>query len=297
MIRCVTLRLALVASTLLAFSVHQAGAETASRWERWAVHDAASTAQVDHRAMTSILQYLEREERGEVRFAYSELRGQALKFVRDYIDYLERIPVTGLNRDEQLAYWLNLYNAGVIESIATHSGARKIKQNRGTPGQPGQWWAEKRFTVEGEDLSLEEIEQNILLGQWKDPNILYGLCYGVQGTPAPMPGEAFTGKNVHTRLGSAGRAFVNASSNVRVRKKGIEVSSLYAWNKALLFGDDDAALIAHLRSHADDRLARKLDGVSSVSKHKFSWSSLNYRPRNNNFNVTGAGGGGFGGGS
>lgn len=271
-------------------------------WSRWAAHNPAEPSAVDHRPWDQFLQVFHAEERGDAALNFTDIKARGLTYLGQYIRYLERIPVSRLNRDEQLAYWLNLHNAGVVRAVARAYPVRNLGTLRGEPGAPGEVWAKPVFDVEGQRLSLEDIEQRILLAQWADPVVLYGLCYAAKGSPS-LPAAAFTGANVHGQLAEVAADFVNDRKGVRVRRGKLEVSSLYVWNDAL-FGDD-AALIAHLSEHAKPRLAERLADVEGgVAKHRFDWKTADFRPRNN-VNVGGgfggggggAGGGGFGGGS
>ncbi|UTW55916.1 DUF547 domain-containing protein [Kordiimonas sp. SCSIO 12610] len=257
----------------------------------WAKYDASSSARVEHRPMTSILEAISVRNSKQDTIAYSAIKGQTLSYVKSYIRYLENIKVSTLNRDEQLAYWLNLHNIGVIKLLAEEKrGYRKVKKYRGTPGKPGSKWSEKIFSVEGQELSLEQIEQEILFANWKDPLILYGLCYGTQGSPS-IGKVAFTGRTVKAQLAENARKFINSTKNVKVSKKGAQVSSLYTWNKASLFDGDDQLVLAHLKSFAKPRLEKKLAAADGIYKDRFSWKSNAYVPR-----AQAPAGGGFGGG-
>ena len=67
--------------------------------------------------------------------------------------------------------------------------------------------------------------------------------------------------------------------NVRVKKKGLEVSSIYVWNKTSLFGSDDKNILDHLHSLADRSLAQKISVRRSVIKDKFSWRTNALSPQ------------------
>jgi hypothetical protein len=270
---------------------------------RWAKHDPNSAAAVTHAPMETILKFISVNNAGREVYAYDRLEGKPLEYVTEYRSFLEQLPFSSLNKDEQLAAWLNLHNVRVIEKIANHIGERtKMKKHRGTPGAPGDWWSEKSLIVEGIPVSLEDIEQNILINHWQDPKVLYGLFYGVKGSGF-KGAQGFSGPTVQRQLDTLAKNFVNNRRNVKIKKKKLELSSLYLWNKDSLF-ENDEALVAHLKTYAKSGLSRALDDVSEVrTKHKFSWSSNAYvAPRVSNSFGGGVGsggvsGGGYGGGS
>lgn len=267
---------------------------------RWAKHNPQETQSIPHQDMSSILQFLTVTERGQSSFDYALLTGSALEYVKDYKTFLESIPVSLLNKDEQLAYWLNLHNVTVIEKLGSSKSRslRRIKDKRGQPGDPGEWWSEKLVKVEGIPLSLEEVEQDILFAHWQDPKVVYGLFYGVKGDGFSAQ-QAFTGKTVKAQLADLAKTFINNKDNVKVSRNKVHVSSLLAWNKDSLFSGDDQKLLAHLRAYATGEAAKHLVEANEINKkHKFSWTSNAYkRPRqSNSYSGDFGGGGGFGGG-
>jgi len=262
-------------------------------WDRWSKSDPAFNQTIDHTPMSNILQAITVKDKS---IAYVALQGGSLAYIDAYIEFLEKIPVSRLNKNEQLAYWLNLHNAGLIRSLAEDSKlTKKIKKHRGKPGMPGDLWSRKIFTVEDHDLSLEDIEQNILIRHWQDPLVIYGLSYGVKGSPV-IGRKAFTGPRVKSQLTTLARHFINSDKNVKVKRKGIQLSSLYVWNKESLFGNDDANVIEHLKTYAGSKLGKKLASASEISKDRFNWGSVAYQPRQRSVGTGFGGGGGFRGG-
>lgn len=273
-------------------------AAQASEYDKWAKHNPDEKTAVDHSPMSSILKFLSvKEPNGKVQIAYFLAKDEVQVYIQDYIQYLEKIPVSLLNKDEQLAYWLNLHNTVVIDMLSQGRNLRKrIKKLRGQPGEPGEEWAKKRVTVENTPLSLEEIEQHILIKHWQDPLVVYGLSYGTKGSA--LIGEGFSGNTVKAQLAAIATAFISDKNNVKVRKDKVKLSSLYAWNRASLFADDDQKIISHLQQYAQGKSAEKLQKVTKVDEsHKFNWSTNAYAKPRQNRNISSGGERGYGSGS
>jgi len=269
-----------------------------AEYDRWNIHNPEEVSVINHTPMSQILKFLTVEDGNKVTMAYYLTKGGALDYIVNYRKYLEKIPVSLLNKNEQLAYWLNLHNIAVIEMIANDNRlAKKIKKLRGQPGKPGKEWAKKRLLVEEQQLSLEEIEQQILLRYWQDPLVLYGLFYSTKGSPN-LGIEAFQGATVFPQLATIASKFIGNKNNVKIKKDEVKLSSLYIWNKDRLFAGDDTLLIEHLQKYAQGSSAEKLTNVVEVDdSHKFSWSTIAQpRPRKSS-GFSGGGGGGYGGGS
>ncbi len=178
----------------------------------------------------------------------------------------ERVPLAALNRAEQLAFWLNLYNAAVMERIADHYPVRKLRAWRG--GDADDVWHDKRLHVAGIALSLRDIETKILFPVWHHPLVLYGLWQGSIGGPR-LPNKAYTGENVWRLLEGNAREFVNSNRGMRPDGRILRVSLLYRWGTALF--RDDEALIRHIARYARPPFSRGLDDVDRVVYDLYDW--------------------------
>jgi len=163
---------------------------------------------------------------------------------------------------------------------------RGYKKKRGEPAAPGAFWTEKRITVAGTSLSLQDIEQDILFAGWDDPNIMFGLYQGMKGGP-PLPRVAFTGADVTAQLAEAGRRFNNDTRNFRVRRDTVRISSYYDWYLPLAFDGDEAALRQHLAGFAKSGEQELVRNTGKIDRKTLSTDFEQYRTRQNT-------GGGFG---
>ena len=291
-----------VMAVLFSFIAFSSFSVVASQYEQWSKNDPESTVIVSHKAMSSILNFLNGGgKKGEM--AFYRTQGQVLDYVTKYRQYLESIPVSSLHPDEQLAFWLNLHNVAVIEMLSNDLKlTKKVKKLRGVPGTPGKEWSKKRVKVEKIYLSLEEIEQHIIFKQFKEPLALYGLIYGTKGSPT-LGLEAFKGSKVKQQLADNAASFIDQKRNVKAKKTEVQLTSLYIWNKDILFGGDDTAIISHLQKYSSPKASAKLKSVSVInSTHKYTWTTnAQAKPRqkapSGGGGYSGGGGGGGGGGS
>src|SRR5688500_16246894 len=127
-------RLALL--VLLAFWVLPvAAAPQAELWERWTRHDLVSTARLDHAAWERFLAvYVVTDATGLNRVAYGKVTGTDRAALRGYLDAMAAAAVSSLNRPEQLAFWINLYNALTLEVVLAHYPVRSIRDIDISPG-------------------------------------------------------------------------------------------------------------------------------------------------------------------
>lgn len=270
------LQLFLVAAILLSFSSPALAAPKAKLWGRWLAHDKKSTLAANHVAWGQILEAYIVPREGINRFAYKKVSGEDRKKLDQYITSLSQIPVSKLSRKEQLPYWINLYNALTVQVILNHYPVKSIKDINISPGIFAYGpWDKKLLRIEGDAISLNDIEHRILRPVWKDPRIHYAVNCASIGCPN-LQARAYTKENVESLLEKGAREYINHKRGVRIDGSGLAVSSIYTWFSED-FGKNDIAVIEHLRQYANSGLREKLEPFNRISDHSYDWS-LNDAP-------------------
>lgn len=247
-------------------------APKAELWQRWEKHDASSTKSVDHSTWDRLLKrYVIDHNDGVTRVSYSAFSDADEQSLITYIEDLESVAVSTLNRPEQFAYWVNLYNAMTVALIVQTYPVESIRDIDISPGffSDGPW-GKKLVSIEGEELSLDDIEHRILRPIWKDPRIHYAVNCASIGCPNLWP-EAFTPANTESYLESATKAYVNHPRGASVENGRLRVSSIYTWFQED-FGGTDQGVIKHLRQYAEGDLQADLQSVNSISSDRYDWA-------------------------
>lgn len=241
-------------------------------WDDWAQNNSQDTRVIDHGQWTSLLKkYIKPGRAGLNRFAYGTVTAADKAALQAYIEALEAIQVTGYNRNEQLAYWLNLYNAVTIKVVLDHYPVKTIRDIDISGFLKNGPWQKELVTVEATALTLDDIEHAILRPIWKDPRIHYGVNCASVGCPN-LQTSAFTGKTVSAQLDAGAKAFVNSTRGVEISKRGtVSVSSIYSWF-AYDFGNSEEGVIQHLVQFANPDLAEKLTKAGRLSDTHYDWS-------------------------
>lgn len=255
----------------------------------------ASSVAVNYEPVDQLLGAFTDENRGRMDVAYAAIDDRVQGALDTYIDYLAIVPVTQLSREDQLAYWLNTRNVLIISAMAESRSRRRMSSDRGTFAEPGEMWTEKRITVEGAELSIDDIERGIVLANFSDnPNVIYGLYQGSQGG-ASLPMQAYEGTSVQADLKALGAGFVNSREGVKVRRSNAQVPAIYSWYSDYVFDSDLGAMKAHLIELAADDLAADILGAESIGVRKFSYKADELIIRQQVRGAVGFGGGGAGG--
>lgn len=152
-------------------------------------------------------------------------------------------PQTSWPKNEQLAYWLNAYNLFTLQLMTNNFPVSSItKLDNGKP------WDVKRIEIGGKKYALNEIENDIIRPQFKDPRIHFALNCAAKSCP-PLHNEAFTAANVQTLLEQRTRKFVRSSANT-ITTKNPKISKIFDWYAA-----DFGNPIAFLNKYAKSKIA------------------------------------------
>jgi hypothetical protein len=242
----------------------------ADPFERWTEHDSESTQTIDHSGWDDLLKrYVFMHKKGVNRFHYELFGASDRVLLKNYLAMMAVIPISQFNRQQQQAYWINLYNALTVKVILDHYPVKSIRDISPDLYPPGPWRLEL-VQVEGEDLSLDDIEHGILRPIWKDPRVHYAVNCAAMGCPNLQP-RAFTADNTEAMLDDAAREFINHPRAASVRYGLLRVSSIYDWYQ-VDFGGSEAGVIAHLRQYADKNLLDKLKDRNKIDDFHYDWT-------------------------
>ena len=176
------------------------------------------------------------------------------KFNEDMKAYREELqnlaislPLTHLSRDEQLAFWLNIHNASVIELLSQQKRARSSKDKR-FGAQKEALHDVKIVQIGDTALSLRDIREKIVYQNWSDPAVMYGFFLGDIGSPA-LKYSAFKGATVMARLEENAEEFVNALRGFEIHNGRPQVSELYHRNAQMFFPQFNRDLKLHFKKY------------------------------------------------
>lgn len=263
----------LVLSALPVSAGSALAAPKADAWPRWEAHVAGSERAVDHDPWDAILaEVVSLGDDGVARVDYPALTGDALRGQLDgYIAQLASTPVSELDRAEQQAYWINLYNALTLQVMRDHYPVDSIQDVDISPGlfSSGPWGAEL-IAVEDEILTLDDIEHRILRPLWRDPRIHYAVNCASIGCPN-LQGRAWRAATLDADLEAAATAYVNHDRGFTVDDGDLVVSSIYDWFIAD-FGGNDKGVLRHLAQYAGPDRQAILQSARRISDHRYDWA-------------------------
>lgn len=229
----------------------------------WMAVAGVHAAQMDHSLFASLL-------RRHVKDGVVDYRGfqhdQAI--LDQYLEGLAAINPDKLPKDEQYAFYANAYNAWTIKLILSrYPDIRSIKDLGSLFSSP---WKKKIARINGQLLTLDQIEHDILRKQFTDARVHFAVNCASKSCP-PLQNEPFAGTRLNDQLNLAAAAFINATRFNRLEGDTLWVSRIFEWF-AEDFNDD---VIGYFIQFADPPLRDQLvknKGQIRVKYLDYDWS-------------------------
>lgn len=135
--------------------------------------------------------------------------------------------------DDQLAVWINLYNALTVAQVLEHYPIQSIQPKIvGVTNWLGFlcFFMKPVYKYGRRSLSLNDIEHSMLRRQFRDPRIHFALVCASTGCPLLRP-EAYDPKRVQSQLEDDATRFINNPDKVRYssRSHTLYCSKIFKW--------------------------------------------------------------------
>jgi hypothetical protein len=214
-------------------------------------------------------------------FQDNEAARQLLSTIRDSLEQLPtEVSLEYFSRDEQLAYWLNLYNVTLLNELVDIFPKRNLQKI--LVGKKS-ILSKQLLNVAGVPLSLDDIQFTILKNNYdNNPLVIYGLYQGIIGGPN-IRKSAYTGNDVWRALKNNATEFINSNRgtySIGDNSDVFEVSSLYDRNRSY-FPSFDTDLSAHLLEYLEGYERKMLTNANTLKPGINDWTitslSGNYR--------------------
>jgi hypothetical protein len=147
-----------------------------------------------------------------------------IKTLNDYVNYLAtQIPSESWTINEQLAYFINVYNANTIKLITDNYPTKSIKDIKNP-------WLKDRIKIGDKDFSLADVENGILR-KMNEPRIHFAINCASFSCPKLL-NIAYTETNVQELMEQATHEFINNTSKNKLAKDELKISEIFKWYKS-----------------------------------------------------------------
>lgn len=242
-----------------------------SLWPKWEVNNPLSKDVISHTLWQDFLtrHVITNEEQINL-VDYGNLEQKDYDQLKHYINNMSQIDINNYNRQEQLAYWINLYNALTVQTVADYYPIANIQEIRISPGlfSVGPWGA-NLIVVKNTPLSLDDINNRIIRPIWNDPRAHYALNDATIGGPN-LSKQVYQGALLEEQLNQAAHTYINSLRGVQVIEGKLILSKIYDWYEED-FGGTKQDVIKHLQQFAKEPLLSQLKHINSIDSYIYNW--------------------------
>jgi hypothetical protein len=184
-----------------------------------------------------------------------------------YLASLENASVASLSTDEQLAFWINAYNALVIRNVLDNPGMKRPVDVKG-------FFDGRKFKVAGRSLTLNDIENTMIRAKFHEPLIHFGLVCAARSCP-PLGNRAFAGRTVRAQLARNAAAYLASPYNrYDASHNRLELSKIFDWYKGDFGGD--AGIREFVKKYGTPQMKSGVSSSTAVGFMEYDWT-LNAR--------------------
>ncbi len=138
-----------------------------------------------------------------------------------YLGMLESATPSAMDRNEEKAFWINVYNIYTIKLIIDNNVPKSIN-DIGSP------WDKKFIKIAGKTYSLNQVENEILRPKFGDARVHFAINCASISCPK-LHNAAFTASNLEAKLEKLTKEFVNDSAMNDISAGNIKISNIFDW--------------------------------------------------------------------
>lgn len=194
----------------------------------------------------------------------------------NYLAVLAETYADQLAENDQLAFYINAYNAYTVKLILNHfKNGRPPESIRKIGGLFKSPWDIRFAVLGGETYSLDNIEHDIIRKRFAEPRIHFAVNCASKSCP-PLISDAYEGDTIDTQLEDSTRSFLEDSAHNYFQGDTLYVSSIFKWYKEDFADDPAAFFIGHVTGDLKAALDSAADRIV-VRYIDYDWS-LNGTP-------------------
>ncbi|MCF4100837.1 DUF547 domain-containing protein [Gillisia sp. M10.2A] len=238
---------------LSAAGLNDKGLPTAKVGEDLTSSTANSQVNLDHSTWTALLK---KHVSKDGLVDYKGFKKDEVK-LKEYLEMLsENKPSKTWSVQEQLAYYINIYNAYTVKLIIENYPIKSIKDINGA-------WTKDIVDIGDVKMSLGGIE-NSILRKMNDPRIHFAINCASYSCPKLL-NEAYTAAKINEQLETATKEFINSDKNI-ILENSVKLSSIFDWYKKDF--KEGGSVIDYINHYSNV----KIKASAKITYKEYDWS-------------------------
>ncbi len=153
---------------------------------------------------------------------YKALKANDKKTLDELRRQMAQVDVGALPRNDQLAYWINLYNISVVNVVVENYPVKSIRDISTDFIAHLNVFKKDYVQTRRGAMSLNDVENDKIRDSFKDPRIHFAINCAAKSCP-PIRTEPYVGARISEQLDDQARTFLNGPHGVRLEKNGGEL--------------------------------------------------------------------------
>lgn len=200
---------------------------------------------------------------------------QADSTLDGYVRELNRIdPTRLLRRQDQLAFWINAYNAFAVKGILDHYSPMTLWGRY-------RYFIGRNYQVGGTAINLYDLERQMLIEQFHEPLIHFAIVCASKSCPKLQP-WAYQPDQLDRQLDQVARAFINdpTRNGFDRQQKVASLSMIFKWFEPDFAGAAGSVLAYIARYVEGSELAKELTQPGyRIEYLDYDWSLNGIAPK------------------
>ncbi len=193
---------------------------------------------------------------------YAEWKGNAadMQAIQSVVDGIAKENASGMAKQQQLAFYLNAYNAWILHEALGKYPTSSVKDALFT------FFTGKRITVAGQQMSFNALEKDTIRSKFNDPRVHFALNCASRSCP-PLNRTAFSGDKLDGQFEALAKGYVNSDHGVKYNAaaKTAELSKIFDWYKDDFKADGGAV------AFINKRRSPPIPADAKVSYQEYNW--------------------------
>ena len=152
--------------------------------------------------------------------------------LNEFLDKTSSVTRQSFNRwdkNKQLAFLINLYNASTLALVQENYPVKSIKDIAGSAGGP---WEQPVVNLFGENITLNSLESEVIRKNYQEPRVHFALVCAALGCPV-LINKPYEPQILDEQLELQTQAFLGdiTKNSIDVNKELIMLSPIFSWYK------------------------------------------------------------------
>ena len=194
---------------------------------------------------------------------YAEWKGNAadVQALQTVVDAIAKENVSALEKKQQLAFYINAYNAWILHEALAKYPTKSVKDALFT------FFTGKRIQVAAQQASFNSLEKDTIRSKFGEPRVHFALNCASRSCP-PLNREAFAGDKLDGQFEKLAKGYVNSERGVKysAETKTAELSKIFDWYK------DDFKADGGALAFINKRRATPIPADAKIGYQDYDWN-------------------------